>query len=96
VKTIINLLRLAFVVILLIATKSFSQDILDIQKLPEYLHHRATRIPMSIFGTYDRDGELLVYPFYEYYYDSNIEYEPFDFGLPSNKSLGGNIRHTSF
>jgi hypothetical protein len=44
---------------------------------------------MSIAGTYVRNGELLIYPFYEYYYDSNIEYEPHDFGFPSINEYRG-------
>jgi hypothetical protein len=59
------------------------------QESSEYLYDRGTGIPMSIFGTYVRDGELLINQFYEYYYDSNIEYEPFDFGLPSKQEYRG-------
>jgi len=59
------------------------------QEIPYYLYDRGTGIPMSIAGTYVRSGELLIYPFYEYYYDSNIEYEPHDFGLPSTKEYRG-------
>ena len=59
------------------------------QDLPYYLYDRGTGMPMSIPGTYVKDSELLIYPFYEYYYDSNIEYEPLDFGVPSNKEYRG-------
>ena len=38
-------------------------------------------IPVSMFGTYIRPGEFLVYPFYEYYYDSNAEYAPNELGF---------------
>ena len=51
---------------------------------------------MSIFGTYVRESELLVYPFYEYYYDSNIEYEPFDFGFPSKQEFRGQYQAHEF
>lgn len=50
--------------------------------LPAYLRDRGTGIPMSQFGTYIRPGEVIVYPFYEYYYDHNYEYEPLDFAKP--------------
>jgi hypothetical protein len=33
---------------------------------PTYLEDRGTGIPTSMFGTYVRRGELLVYPFFEY------------------------------
>ncbi|MEJ2193421.1 MAG: transporter [Ignavibacteriaceae bacterium] len=59
------------------------------QEIPYYLYDRGTGIPMSIAGTYVRNGELLIYPFYEYYYDSNIEYEPHDFGFPSINEYRG-------
>ncbi len=43
-------------------------------------HDRGPGIATSLFGTYIQPGELLVYPFFEYYRDNNLEYEPFDFG----------------
>jgi hypothetical protein len=50
------------------------------EALPSYLHDRGPGIPTSMFGTYIRKGELLVYPFFEYYNDSDAEYKPADFG----------------
>lgn len=57
--------------------------------LPVYLQDRGTGIPTSQFGTYIQKGQLMVYPFYEYYYDKNFEYEPGDFGYGSTKELRG-------
>jgi len=37
-------------------------------------------IPTSMSGTYVRKGELLVYPFFEYYWDNNTEYKPSELG----------------
>ena len=51
------------------------------QELPVYLRDRGTGISMSQFGTYITKGQFLIYPFYEYYYDSNFEYEPGDFNF---------------
>jgi hypothetical protein len=34
----------------------------------------------SMFGTYVQEGQLLVYPFAEWYTDKNLEYKPSDFG----------------
>lgn len=63
------------------------------QELPIYLRDRGTGMPMSQFGTYVRAGELLVYPFYEYYWDHNQEYEPADFGIVGDKrELRGRYR----
>ena len=77
------------------STRIFSQDLQDPedpQNLPVYLRDRGTGIPMSMFGTYVRKGELLVYPFYEYVKDDNLEYEPADFGFPSKREFRGRFR----
>lgn len=37
-------------------------------------------VATSMFGTYVRPGEVLVYPFYEYYLDSDAEYSPDELG----------------
>ncbi len=62
------------------------------QDLPYYLYDRGTGIPVSQFGTYIRAGEFLIYPFYEYYYDKNLEYEPAEFGHSSIEELRGQYR----
>lgn len=59
---------------------------------PVYLRDRGTGIATSMFGTYARAGELLVYPFYEYYHDNNLEYEPADFGFGSTQEFRGRYR----
>jgi hypothetical protein len=45
-----------------------------------------------MFGTYIRKGELMIYPFYEYYHDNNLEYEPADFGFGSTQVFRGRYR----
>lgn len=67
-------------------TRSFSQE------LPYYLRDRGRGIPVSQFGTYVRKGEFLVYPFFEYYHDNNLEYEPADFGHGSIQEFRGRYR----
>jgi hypothetical protein len=47
---------------------------------------------MSQFGTYVNKGQVLLYPFYEYYSDDNLEYEPFDFGYGSMQEYRGRYR----
>jgi hypothetical protein len=49
--------------------------------LPAYLRDRGTGVASSMFGTYVREGELLVYPFFEWYHDSNYEYKPSELGF---------------
>jgi hypothetical protein len=48
--------------------------------LPSYLEDRGTGVATSMFGTYIRKGEFLVYPFFEYYRDDNLEYNPEELG----------------
>lgn len=66
----------------------YSNTILG-QDQPYYLIDRGAGIPTSQFGTYINRGEMLIYPFYEYYYDKDFEYEPLDFGYGSNKEFRG-------
>jgi hypothetical protein len=49
-------------------------------ELPHYLEDRGTGIPSSMFGTYIEKRQLLLYFYYEYYYDRDMEYEPAEFG----------------
>jgi len=49
---------------------------------------------MSMFGTYVRQGELLVYPFLELYADRDFEYKPSELGYGSGVDYRG--RYTAF
>jgi hypothetical protein len=60
--------------------------------LPPYLRDRGTGIPTSQFGTYIRKGELLVYPFFEYYLDNDAEYKPSDLGYHLDQDFRGRYR----
>ncbi|KPK81045.1 MAG: hypothetical protein AMS25_07990 [Gemmatimonas sp. SM23_52] len=62
------------------------------EELPVYLQDRGTGVPSSMFGTYIRRGELLVYPFYEYYHDNDMEYEPAEFGYGLAQEFRGRYR----
>lgn len=89
-KTAVVALLLIITAVLLQPVKSFSQEIPP--DLPVYLRDRGTGMPMSQLGTYVRKGELLIYPFYEYYYDHNLEYRPSDFGYDSEQDFRGRYR----
>lgn len=52
----------------------------DAQEVPSYLRDRGTGVRTSLFGSYVRQGELLVYPFFEWYADANLEYKPSELG----------------
>jgi hypothetical protein len=62
------------------------------QDVPFYLSDRAGGTPTSMFGTYVRKGEFVVYPFFEYYLDNNAEYSPDDFGFPLDQDFRGRYR----
>jgi len=62
------------------------------QKLPQHLRDRGRGIPTSMFGTYIEKGELLIYPFYEYYLDNNLEYKPQEFGFGRDVDYRGKYR----
>ncbi len=64
----------------------------DWENLPVYLKDRGTGTATSMFGTYVRKGELLVYPFFEYYYDNNMEYSPSEFGFDLDEDFRGKYR----
>ena len=60
--------------------------------VPTYLRDRGTGLPTSMFGTYVRRGELLVYPFFEYYRDRNFEYKPAELGYGLDQDFRGKYR----
>lgn len=57
-----------------------------------YLDDRGTGIPTSMFGTYIRKGELILYPFYEHYRGNNYEYKPEELGVPGDQDFRGRYR----
>ncbi|HXV14663.1 MAG TPA: hypothetical protein VEC56_10715 [Candidatus Krumholzibacteria bacterium] len=60
--------------------------------LPAYLEDRGTGQPTSMFGTYIKKGELLVYPFFEYYHDDDAEYTPDELGYGLDMDFRGKYR----
>ncbi len=57
-----------------------------------YLKDRGTGTPTSMFGTYVHKGELLVYPFFEYYLDDDMEYDPLELGYELDLDFRGKYR----
>jgi hypothetical protein len=49
-------------------------------------------IPASQFGTFIARGDLLVYPYYEYYLDNNAEYKPSELGYVGDTDYFGRYR----
>ena len=64
------------------------------EDLPDYLRDRGTGVATSLFGTYVRGGELLVYPFYEYTSNKDQEYAPEELGFVGTEDYRGkNTEH---
>jgi hypothetical protein len=59
---------------------------------PAYLRDRGPGIPTSMFGTYIEAGELLVYPFFEFYRDDDAEYKPDELGYKGDEDFRGRYR----
>jgi hypothetical protein len=64
----------------------------DPDPLPVYLKDRGTGIATSMFGTYIRPGELIVYPFFEAYVDDDFEYKPEELGYALAVDFRGRYR----
>jgi len=55
----------------------------------DYLRDRGPGLPTSMFGTYIERGQLLVYPFVEYYRDKDFEYAPQELGFGLDEDFRG-------
>jgi len=58
---------------------------------PSYLYDRGTGIATSLFGTYVRKGEWLVYTFYEYTRTQEFEYKPSELGFAGGEDFLGKL-----
>ena len=65
---------------------------LDAQAPLDRLRDRGPGVSTSLFGTYVERGELLVYPFFEYYVDNNAEYKPQELGFGVPRDFRGKFR----
>ena len=61
-------------------------------ELPPYLRDRGAGMRTSMFGTYVEKHQLLIYPFYEYYYDNNQQYSPDEYGQVSTTDYEAKYR----
>lgn len=59
---------------------------------PAFQRDRGPGVASSMFGTYVRKGELLVYPFLEWYADSDYEYKPSELGFAGDVDYRGRYR----
>jgi hypothetical protein len=78
-------LRLGLFAALCVAAPVGAED------LPSYLQDRGTGVATSLFGTYVRGGELLIYPFYEYTKNKDQEYKPSELGFKGEQDYRGEL-----
>jgi hypothetical protein len=60
--------------------------------LGQFLEDRGTGVATSMFGTYINRGEWIVYPFFEYYQDDDLEDAPEEFGFEGEQDFRGRYR----
>lgn len=63
-------------------------------RLPVNLRDRGTGVATSMFGTYINRGELIVYPYWEYYVDNNRQYSPREFNVEGTQDFNGKYRES--
>jgi hypothetical protein len=49
-------------------------------------------LPLSMLGSYIKPGQLIVYPFYEYYRNKDQEYKPSELGFADERDFRGRFR----
>lgn len=64
--------------------------------LPTFLKDRGTGVATSMFGTYIRRGEWIVYPYWEYYVDNDRQYSPQEFNFPGTRDFNGRYRESEW
>ncbi|HEV7240740.1 MAG TPA: hypothetical protein VGQ36_15990 [Thermoanaerobaculia bacterium] len=74
----------AMLMALLLAPAAFGQ----------FLEDRGNGVATSMTGTYISRGEWIVYPFFEYYRDEDLEYAPEEFGFEGDQDFRGRYRAT--
>lgn len=84
----------AGLVVAAVATSGASAALAGSADPPPYLADRGEGIPTSQFGTYVKDGEFLVYPFYEFTTSNGAEYKPSELGFAGDEDfLGEQTEH---
>src|SRR5262245_23364927 len=64
--------------------------------VPVFLKDRGTGVSTSMFGTYIRRGEVIVYPYWEYYLDNSHQYSPEEFNLAGTQDYDGRYRENEW
>lgn len=74
------------------SASAYAQNQQDQPAPVDRLRDRGEGVSTSMFGTYIRRGEFLVYPFFEYYRDHNYEYEAGELGFVGTTEHRGRYR----
>jgi hypothetical protein len=59
---------------------------------PDRTRDRGTGIPSSLFGITIEPGQLVIYPFFEYYLDKDAEYKPAELGYGLDRDFRAKYR----
>lgn len=65
-------------------------------QVPYFLADRGTGVASSMFGTYIRKGDLIIYPYWEYYLDHDAEYKPQELGYGLAQDFRGRYRESEY
>lgn len=84
-----NIIAIALIALTSLPTPTRAQQVSDNELATWRQRDRGPGQPTSMFGTYIRRGEWLVYPFIEKYTDKNLEYSPDEFGYPLDADFRG-------
>lgn len=79
-----------------LAPEAESSSAPSYEALPSYLRDRGTGVPTSMFGTYVLPRQWIVYPFFEYYKDSNAEYSPNELGYGLDQDFRGEYEASEY
>lgn len=66
------------------------------EALPPFLKDRGTGVAASMFGTYIRKNDLIIYPYWEYYVDNNRQYNPQELGFGLDQDFRGRYRESEY
>jgi hypothetical protein len=81
-----------FVLVLVVLAWLVPLDAQESAPLPAYLKDRGRGVATSMFGTYINRGELILYPYWEYYVDNNREYSPQELNFAGAQDFRGKYR----
>jgi hypothetical protein len=84
--------RIAALVVLMFVGAAGARAQAPVPGQIDRLRDRGPGIATDMFGTYVVAGELIVYPFFEYYRDRNYEYEPAELGFGPPIEFRGRYR----